>query len=251
MVRYYDAENADLVADLSAYVRLAERFGGPVLDVGCGTGRVAFHLAGCGLDVTGLDLSPAMLDRARQRVSHHPALSARLTWIEADVTRLALDGRYHLAVFAYNGFMHLLEPHAQIAALQNIARHLTPGGGLALDLSNPIEMFRADDTAALTVERIFADLQTGQTIMQQSVASLDRARQTLSVTWVYDRLAPDGLVHRDLVPLQLRYTFAAEMRLLLAQAGFDQVQLYGDYDFNDYEEASPRLFVVAVRAETK
>jgi SAM-dependent methyltransferase len=248
LAAYYDIENADLVDDLPAYAALADRFGGPVLDVGCGTGRVTFHLAGRGLRVVGVDLSPAMLERARQRAAHHNLDPAQLEWVEANVTQLALDEDFGLAVFAYNGFMHLLRQADQVAALAHIAAHLKPGGGLAIDLPNPVEMFQAEDVAGLVVERIFTNPATGATVIQQSLARLDRATQIMDLTWVYDSVDADGMLRRDMVPLRLRYTLAPEMHLLIERTGLQVEGLYGDYDLNPYEEESPRLFVVATRA---
>ena len=67
LVRYYDAETADYAVDIPAYSMLIERFGGPVLDVGCGTGRVSFALARQGIMIAGIDTSQPMLERARGR----------------------------------------------------------------------------------------------------------------------------------------------------------------------------------------
>ncbi len=249
LARYYDAENAALVEDLPAYLALAERFGGPVLDVGCGTGRVALYLAGQGLHVTGIDVSQVMLERAAEQTARRAFEPSQVAWHHVNVAELALDGRFGLAVYAYNGFMHLLEQRRQIAALERIAVHLKPDGGLAIDLPNPVEMFCADDVPGLVHERTFTDAQTGRPVMQQSLASVNRATQVMALTWVYDRVEADGVVHRDLVPLRLRYTMAAEMHLLLERAGLRVVDLCGDYDFSPYEEDSPRLFVIAARAE--
>ena len=85
--------------------------------------------------------------------------------------------------------------------------------------------------------------------MPQSLAALNRAAQTMDVTWVYDRIGAGGQVMRTLVPYTIRYTFAPEMRLLLTRAGFKMIELYGDYDFEPYVESSPRLFVVAALAD--
>jgi SAM-dependent methyltransferase len=186
-----------------------------------------------------------MLERARQRAAREGGPEKQIRWLEADITALALDDRFGMAVFAYNGFMHLLDQRTQIAALERIAAHLKPGGGLAIDLPNPVEMFRVEDTPGLVLERIFDDPETGEQIMQQSLASVDRAEQIMSVTWVYDRISADGVVHRRLVPVRLRYTMASEMRLLLQQAGFDHIEIYGDTDFSAYGEDSPRLLAVA------
>jgi SAM-dependent methyltransferase len=248
LAAYYDIENADLVDDLPAYAALADRFGGPVLDVGCGTGRVAFHLTASGLRVVGVDTSPAMLERARERFARHKFDPARLEWVEADITQLALNENFGLAIFAYNGFMHLLTQADQIAALEHIRAHLKPGGGVALDLPNPVEMFQAEDVSGLVVERIFTNPASGATVIQQSLARLDRAEQLMELTWVYDSVEPDGTTRRDLVPLRLRYTLAPEMCLLLDRAGLQVEGLYGDYNLNPYEEESSRLFVVATRA---
>jgi 2-polyprenyl-3-methyl-5-hydroxy-6-metoxy-1,4-benzoquinol methylase len=247
MARYYDSENAGLVEDLAAYDVLAGRFGGPVLDVGCGTGRVGLHMATRGLEVVGIDASAAMLDRARAHAADAGEAGRRVEWAECDVRDLSRPDRFGLAVFAFSGFMHLLEHSEQVKALERISAHLKPGGGLVIDLANPIEVFRAEDSPSLVVERLFTDAETGHTVMQQSLASFDRISQVMSVTWVYDRISPDGLVHRALMPQRVRYTFASEMSLLLQHVGLGQVEVYGDYNFNEYEEESPRLFVVATR----
>lgn len=248
LVRYYDAETAGYSDDILVYAMLAERFGGPLLDVGCGTGRVAFALARKDIAVTGIDTSGPMLERAQARAAREGIEPTQIEWRQADVTKLALDERFGLAVFAYNGFMHLLEQEQQMAALKQLAAHLKMGGGLAIDIANPVEMFRVEDTPGLVLERVFTDPQTGLTVMQQSLAGVNRATQVMSLTWIYDRIGPNGAVFRDVIPLQVRYTMAAEMRLLLAQAAFSDIELYGDYDFSPYEEDSPRLFVIATRA---
>lgn len=246
MARYYDAENAGLVEDLAAYEALVGRFGGPVLDVGCGTGRVALHMARQGVRVVGIDTSGPMLERARQHAERQRLAAPQIELLQADITTLALDERFRLALLTYNTFMHFIEQEQQIAVLQRITAHLEPGGALALDLPNPIEMFRSEDIPALVLERTFSDSQTGHQVMQQSVVRLDRAAQVMDVTWVYDRVDPAGRVSRAVIPLRLRYTLAHELRLLLERAGFAAVERCGDYDFAPYDEDSPRLFTIAV-----
>lgn len=248
VARYYDSENAGLQEDFNAYDILASRFGSPVLDVGCGTGRIALHLARTGFDVVGIDASGAMLDRAREHAKEQGGNAAKIEWLEADVRDLDRSERFGLAIFAFSGFMHLLEHSEQIKALQRIAAHLRPGGGVAIDIANPIDIFRSEDVDSLVVERMFIDADTGNTVMQQSLASFDRVSQIMSLTWVYDRIGTDGVIHRLLMPQRVRYTLASEMSLLLQFVGLEQAEIYGDYDFNPYAEDSPRLLAVATRA---
>jgi ubiquinone/menaquinone biosynthesis C-methylase UbiE len=248
LARLYDAENAGFVEDFPAYGLLAERFGGPVLEVGCGTGRVTFFLAGQGFPVTGVDPSAGMLSRARKRAAAEES-ARRITWLHAGAGDFEADGGpFHLAILPYGTLSHLTGQDEQIAALVRIARHLAPGGGLALDLSNPIPNLRADDVPALFVERFFDDPETGERVMQRSLTEVDRVTQIMTVTWVYDRLDAEGRVRRRVVPMRLRLILAAELHLMLAQAGFSGVELYGDYAFSPYEADSPRLFAVATRS---
>jgi SAM-dependent methyltransferase len=247
VARYYDAENADLVEDLPAYELLAERFGGPVLEIGCGTGRVALYLARNGTRVIGADPSDAMLKRARQRAAEFNLPTDRLAWHQAEAASIDLDERFKLAILAFGTFQHLITTEEQIAALERIAAHLTPGAGIAIDLPNPIPAIRADDLPALIVDRIFTDPETGHTVFQQSLSRLDPLTQVLEVTWVYDRISEDGQVTRQVVPMRLRQTLAAEMRLLLERTGFQNVESYGSYDFDPYQAESDRLFIVATR----
>jgi SAM-dependent methyltransferase len=247
LIRYYDAENAGFVEDFAAYSLLADRFGGPVLDVGCGTGRVAFQLVRQGVSVTGIDLSAPMLERARERAKKQRIGEKHLSLHEGDIRQMPLDGPFNLAILTYNTFMHFLDHEDQIAVLERLASLIRPGGGLALDIVNPIETFGAPDVPGLVIERTFGDPETGQPVFQQSLASLDRVSQVMDLTWIYDRMAPDGQINRLMVPLQIRYTFASEIELLLERTGWNGVECYGSYDFDPYEESSPRLFVVATR----
>nr|NIR58535.1 class I SAM-dependent methyltransferase [Gammaproteobacteria bacterium] len=230
IARYYDAENAEKVTDLPTYTLLAERFGGPVLEVGCGTGRVALHLAAQGYDVTGVEPSEPMLAKAREEAEER-GLAERVTWEQAAADDFAAADGHGLAIMAYATFGHLLEQADQIAALRHIARHLRPGGGIAIDIPNAIHAFRTDDAAGLSIERIFDDPETGESVIQQSYSELDRVEQTVEITWVYDRVAEDGVVRRTVAPMAMRFTFAPEMALLLERCGFEAMETYGNFSF--------------------
>lgn len=234
------------MADLPTYELLAERFGGPVLEIGCGTGRVSLHLAAQGYDVTGVEPSAPMLEKARTQAESR-GLAERVTWKQAAAADFSVPGPHGLAILAYGTFSHLLEQREQIAALRRIARHLRPGAGLALDLPNAVSTFRSGDAAGLAIERIFDDPETGETVIQQSYSVIDRVEQIMDLKWVYDRVGEDGTVRRTIAPMELRFTFAPEMALLLERSGFGSMETYGTFSFDPYEEDSPRMLVVATR----
>jgi SAM-dependent methyltransferase len=247
LARYYDLENAEFTEDLDFWIELAETHSGPILELGCGTGRVLLNLARRGHAVTGVDNSPEMLARLRAKLEaaserHLPAAPAI---VQAGMEDFELPERFGLTLVPYNTFMHLQTQQAQLDALARIRRHMRPGGTLALDVVNAAEAYAAQEQA-LTLERSFMDGE--RTVQQFASIALDRAGQTARVTWIYDSTGPDGSVQRTIVPLTLRYCFAAEMGLLLAHSGFSLTQLFGDYDRSPYEDGASRMLVMAQAA---
>ena len=243
--RYYDLENADLTEDLPFWLELAREHGDPILELGCGTGRVLLHLAQRGRKTTGLDNSPEMLARLEAKIRKGERLLAPTTMptiVRAEMTDFSLVDNFRLALIPYNTFMHLLTPELQRQALACTRAHLQPGGALALDLPNPGDAYAAQEQG-LTLERTFKDGE--RTVQQFSSVALDRAAQLAHVTWLYDSIGPDGVVQRTTIPLAMRYTFPAEMSLLLEKCGFQLLHLYGDYDRSPFADGSPRMIVVA------
>lgn len=251
IARYYDAENASMTADFALHSELADEYGDPVLDVGCGSGRVMLHLAREGFRVVGVDYSEAMLARGRQHAARLPDdVRARVTFVHGDALHATIPGGpFRLISVPYNGFMHFQTLDDQLTALRHFRALLADGGALLLDLPNAGEAFGTQDDGALVLERTFHEPESGNLVMQQSVSELDRAEQQLHVTWIYDEVRGDGAVHRTLAPLVLRYVFPGELRLLLAATGFHLVALYGSYDQEPFEDGSPRMIVVAEKMQ--
>jgi SAM-dependent methyltransferase len=244
LARYYDLENAAFTEDLDFWLELAEAQGGPILELGCGTGRVLLNLARRGYAVTGLDNSVEMLDRLRAKLG---AASARHLATPPVIHQAALEDfdlgqQFRLALMPYNTFMHLLTTEAQLDVLNRIRRHLVPGAVLAFDLPNPGDAYAAQEQG-LTLERTFAD--GDRTVQQFSSITLDRASQLAHITWNYDSTGPDGQVQRTIVPLTLRYTFPAEMRHLLERTGFTLTGLHGDYSGSPFADGASRMIVAA------
>jgi ubiquinone/menaquinone biosynthesis C-methylase UbiE len=249
IARFYDAENAAMTDDLALYVELAEDTGGPVLDVGCGTGRVMLHLAQQlideGVRVVGVDQSEAMLARGWQKLDALPDLKRWVAFVQGDALNITLDEQFKLIIVPYNGFMHFNTQQDQLAALRRFHDLLDDGGVLVLDLPNAGEAFATIDDDALMFERTFTEPDTGHLVMQQSISTLDRAAQQLHITWIYDEIRGDGAVHRTLAPLLLRYVFPGEMALLLEAAGLETMTTYGDYFQEPFIDGSERMIVLA------
>ena len=245
IARYYDAENEDMTADLDLYSELAEQAGDPILDVGCGTGRLLLHLALQGHRVAGIDTSAAMLDRARRKLKNRIDLEGLVTLYEGNALDYPLPEQYPLLLIPYNGLMHFRTTADQLALLRHMADCLTPDGLLVIDLPNAGETFATVDDSAVTLERSFIERESGRFVMQQSVSTLNRTEQLQYITWIYDEIGADSVVRRTVAPLTLRYIFPVELDLLLVVNGLQRIERYGDYDKGPFEEGCPRLIVVA------
>ncbi|RMF31366.1 MAG: class I SAM-dependent methyltransferase [Chloroflexi bacterium] len=246
LARFYDLEHAPLRADIPFYRTLAAQTGGPILELGCGTGRLLLPLAQDGHTLVGLDRNRAMLALARQKL-RRAGLVHRVSLIQADMGAFALARRFGLILLAYNTFMHLLTTEAQMAVLTAAHRHLRPGGRLVIDLPPADEMAHQDDSGVWMHQWQRTDPATGHRVLKRTASRLDWARQQQEVLAVYEEILPDGAVHQTAVSMTLRYTFPAELRLLVERAGLTLEGLYGDYGWGPYEEGSPRMIGVGVR----
>ena len=121
-------------SDVEFWVEECRAAGGPVLELGCGTGRVTIPVAAAGVDVTGLDNSDSMLKRARRK---SVADEVEVSWMEGDMRTFDLGRRFALIYVPLASFAHLSGPGDAEACLARVRRHLPPGGRFAVDLMNP------------------------------------------------------------------------------------------------------------------
>ena len=247
VARFYDAENADKTDDIDFYRELAQDYAPPILDVGCGSGRVVLPLAREGLEVHGIDNSAAMLERARAQIASQPDDYRTLTLHEGDVLTADLPAlKFGMVLMTYNMLMHFHQQEQQLALLRRLRDLTGDDGVLVLDLPNAGEMFATPDSDAITLERTFIEPETGHMILQQAVSTLDRATQFMRVLWLYDEIDGDGSVKRTAAPVVFRYFFPYEVQLLLRLSGFRVEQMYGDVDGSPFEDGCPRMVVLAV-----
>lgn len=241
--RYYDADYGAIADDVPFYRELARRSGGRVLEVMCGSGRLLLPLAQAGLRVAGIDISGAMLTRARTRLQNAGLLD-RVDLMEGDICAAAPQGPFGLALVAINSFMHLGSTAEQLAALGHIREALRPGGLLALDLFNPDLRALANENGALAIDKTFT-LPDGTRVQKFVAQQPNLAAQTNHVTFIYDELDADGRVTRSVLPFPMRWLYRFELEHLLARAGFALEAVYGSYELDEYDSTSDLLLAVA------
>ncbi len=244
--RFFDADYAGYLDDLPLIEAYAQRAGSPLLELGCGTGRLLIPLADAGYRVTGVDLSPEMLRIARAK-AEAAGVADRLTLVEGDYAGVSLDETYRLAFVVMNTFLHLNTQERQLSALRHWRQHLAPGGLLVIDVFHPDAGQLAGLDGRLEWDKTWTDPETGTTVMKWLTRTVDLAEQTLHVTLIYDEVAADGSLRRTLVPFETRYLWRFEAELLLDKAGYVLEALHGDWDGNPFESASDRMILVARR----
>lgn len=248
MVRFYEIEHEMFSEDLALYRGFAKHCGGPLLELGCGTGRLLIPLAQAGFEVTGVDRSAPMLARARQKIASLPLeVASRITLIQGDMRDVSLHRQFSLVFIALNTFVHLLTRQDQHQALDTATRHLSPEGRLIIDLSNPLLLPASPEP--LTLHRRWEDRERGETILKFTSAQFDPGTQLEELVLIYDVIDADGRVTRSVHPFTLRHTYCHEMELLLEQAGLRMEACYGSYEFDPYDAQSERMIFVACRSD--
>jgi len=248
--RFYDLEHEDYQGDIATYAGFAARLDPQdVLEVACGTGRLLLPLAAGGARVTGVDLSPAMLAIAREKVAA-ARLEDRVRLLHGDMRTVDLAHRYGLVIVGLNSLMHLDSQAAQLAALANVARHLAPNGRLVVDLFNPEVVLPDAQQEGQLFLHCLKILPDGTHLLHFQSPRVDRASQVIDMTNYYDEMPPDGRVRRHMAPFSLRYLTVGELSLLVHQAGLAVEAVYGTYELDPFQNDSPRLIAVATHPPT-
>lgn len=241
----YDMEDASNTG-IAFYAALAHETGGPVLEVACGTGRVSIPIAQLGFAVTGLDILPGMLERARSK-----AVGLPTRWIEADARTFDLGEQFRLIFLTGNAFQAFLTNADQEALLRRVRAHLHDEGLFAFETRNPLF------TNSQTREGQFVTLETqtkeedwpsfidikGHEVRLSKTRVYDHVNQILHWT-TYRRWHEGDQEHTRVTHIALRYTFPQELAALLYYNGLSIARQYGDWNLEPLTAASRSILVV-------
>lgn len=245
----YDLVVPDWPGEMDFYRAAAERAharGEAVLEVACGTGRVAIRLAEMGIRVTGLDHSPAMLQVARARSIGMTSMQ----WVQADMRNFALGVRFGLVIAPGHAFQNIHTGDDQLACLTTIRRHLTPGGMLIVHLDHqdldwlgdigkhPFKAVKYGDKVTHPI--------TGKICRRSYAWAYERATQTAIFRSAWEVLDDDGVVterhHNETA--RIHCVFRQEMEHLARRARFEIDAVYGDFSSHDLQDDSEEMIWV-------
>jgi SAM-dependent methyltransferase len=236
--------------DVDFFVEAAKESGGPVLEVGSGTGRILIPTARAGADITGLDLSPHMLAVCQERLeAESDEVRARVRLVEGDMRRFDLGQTFRLVTLPFRPFQHLTTVEDQLACLGCIHRHLEAGGKMILDVFNPmIEALAKQNFGEEMAEEPEFTMPDGRRVIRRhKIVSRDGFNQINYVELIYYITHPDGRQERLVQAFPMRYLFRFEAEHLLVRAGFEVEQLYADYDKSPYGSKYPGELIFVAR----
>jgi SAM-dependent methyltransferase len=249
---YYDASPvvAGRTQDIVFYRSAAREYGDPVLELGCGTGRVTMALAEDGYRVTGLDNSEQMLERATQkRAALVTEARERVHFVQGDMTGFILGEKFRLIIIPFRPFQHLIEVHQQVNCLLSVRKHLAPRGRLIVDFFQT-DARRMHDPMFHEEQFVAEYEMTGgrRVRLTERVVAFHRAEQRNDVEMIYGVTHPDGRKERLVFAFTVRYFFRYEVEHLLARCGFLVTAVYGNFDRSPLLDDSPEMIFVAESA---
>lgn len=223
IARVYDPWSRTVTEDVEWYVRLAREAGGPVVELGVGTGRIAVPTAAAGIHVIGVDSSPGMLEVCRESAAE-AGVADLLDLRLGDLRHPPVEERVRLVTCPFRAYLHLHDDGERLEALAAARSLLVPGGRLAFDVFEP-----APDDVEATHGR-WLEREPG--IFERVDWDVGARTATLSVRRGEEQAT-----------MRLAWIAPAEWEDLLTRAGFELEGLYGWFDGRPYSSGEDTVWV--------
>jgi SAM-dependent methyltransferase len=254
----YDPDLYDLTTpasfrgDAEWYVRKARESGGPVLELGAGTGRLTLPIARQGTIIHAVDSDNGMLGRLRHKRAQLSHVERdRIVVVEADMRRFQLNQEFALVMIPFRAFLHNLTFDDQVACLRCARTHLRSGGSLVFNVFHPALEYMAHHVASLAGVWRWASTHTtsdGRSVVRSEATRYDTVGQRIHSLHRFEEFTADGaLVRTHLHQLELAYLYAGDVRRLLEGTGFVDVRIAGGFNDEPFERDTDEMVVEAKR----
>jgi ubiquinone/menaquinone biosynthesis C-methylase UbiE len=241
--RHYDLKYKELVDDIPFYLKMAEKYGDPVLELACGTGRITIPLAEKGFDVIGLDISEPMLDLAKKKATEK---EVNVDWVKADCRSFKFDKKFNLIIFPFNSIAHLHDLESINACFSRVKEHLTENGRFIVDFFNPrLDYLLRDPNKRRPISQ-YPDPDGKGTVEIEEINVYNAATQINVVKWFYKTADKEKTMD-----LNMRVFYPQELDALLKLNGFEIEEKYGNFDESPFESDSPKQLVICTKSKGK
>lgn len=240
--RTYDLASGQYDADVQFYSDLIEKYGEPVLELMCGTGRLTIPYAEKGIDITGIDLSEEMLGSGREKIKQK---GLEVEMIKADCRDFTLNRKFKFIFIPFSSIQLLLGRDDIEACFKCVRNHLEDDGRFVFSVFNPDLTILNRDPEEESRFRQFDDPDGRGKVTISEKTSYNRASQILTARWFFT-FADNGEKVEKI--LNVRILFPQELDILINHFGFEIEDKFGDFDFSKFESSSPhQLFVCKLR----
>jgi SAM-dependent methyltransferase len=236
LAKLYHAHHSLHPEDMPFWQALAAQQGGPILELGCGTGRVLLPLLQEGYPIVGLDSDWDMLACLRG-LADEPTPPV----FQADMSAFRLAWLFPLILLPCNTFS-TLTPEQRSGTLTCARRHLAAGGVFAISLPNPALLMDLPKRGDMEVEDVFPHPVDGEPV--EASSAWRRTDQSITFTWRYDHYFPDGRSERFTLKAVHTLQPLAAYEAEIAAAGLRITAQFGDFDHSPYEIDSPYLILL-------
>lgn len=244
--RFYDIDqHPPSNEDIPYYIEKASRFGSPILELACGTGRVTIPLAEAGYTVYGFDLSREMLGIFEQKRVHLPdQVADKITIKLGEMSDFSFNNRFKLILIPFHSFQALSSDEEALRCLNCIARHLHEDGALVLNVARFHDQFTEEWKEGMETQESIQILEDGQWMTRYTVLKeLDKDQRLMAFENLYRLSGTRTKAEEYRDQLQIRYYEAQDLRNLLNEAGFQIIEERGGYDGSSIEDGDEMIFV--------
>lgn len=242
--RYYDQAYRRRRHDVRFYTDLAVEAGGPVLELGVGTGRVALSIAKEGIEIVGIDPMASMLARAEERIERSPSsIRDRIELRQGDLRKLRLRRRFPLVIAPFNVWNHLYTRDDIERGFRTVRHHMRPGGRFAFDVLLPDPENLARKPTKQYRGGNVPHPRDGVRYRYSEYFSYEAKSQVETVLMDFEN--PDDPDRSFCTPLTQRQFFPAELEALLHYNGFVVESHHGDFDGKDIDAATESQVIIA------
>lgn len=222
----YDKENETYLPELPLLLKWASTKQGIIMDLACGTGRLAIPLAKNGYHMIGVDIHDGMLKEAKKKSA---TLNLPIEWLQQDCTKLHVPTTSHFIYSVGNSFQHFLTNESQDGFLSSVNKHLEIGGIFIFGTRFPsVEELLQPSTEEYW--KSYTDRDTLHTVDLYTISHYDALSQIQHYTTIRKYKNSDGqIVDEKRTKISLRYVFPKEMERMLCNNGFEIVDVFQDW----------------------
>jgi len=256
--KFYDLEYENKKDDVDFYYKLAQKVDGPILECGCGTGRILTPIARSGKAIWGFDINTAMLDIAKKKIETPKIKKAKI--FQDDLVKfsstLLKNKQFTFVFLSFDSLAYLAQKDGvyytpretkqrQYEALRNIVKHLDKNGLFAFDLFSP-----SDLTKEYTLRHHFSQVIKNETWCLSSAIQVP-VQRIFQIHYFMDILKDNGSIKRWHYPVSAYQATFWEIKSLLDKVGLRPVKVYGDFGLKPHKPGSEQMIFLCRKKNKK